>query len=103
MRAVRQLRVEAQGDRCGWHDLPTHGEDAVGLAHALLEVPGDIHHGRDEQVPEGVAGQPGLSGGGREAVLHEAVHGWFGVSQGRDAVADVADRRHSELLAQLAR
>ena len=91
----RQVERHARGRQ----DLAAHRQDAVRLAHRLLEVAGDRGHGGDEQVPEGVVVEPGA---GREAVLHELGHERLGVGQGGDAVADVPGRRDPELLAQAA-
>ena len=91
-------------------DLAADRQHPVHLADAFLEVAAlDRRQGRDQQVPDGVAGQarglvelPGPLAL-REAVLEQLGHERLGVGEGDDAVADVADGRHAELLAELAR
>ena len=94
--------VERDRGRRDGHDLAPHGEDPVHQADAVLEVAAlDGGHGGDQQVAEGVAGQSGrLAGRLREPVLEDLAHQRLGVGEGHDAVADVADGRDAELVAQ---
>ena len=80
--------------------LAADREDAVGLAHRLLEVAGDGGHGGDEEVPECVVVEARPL---REAVLHQLGHERLRVGQGGNAVADVAGWHDPELLAQASR
>ncbi len=77
-------------------------QDPVHQPDAVLEVPAlDRGHRRDQQVAERVAGEAvRLARGLREAVLEDLAHQRLRVGQRHDAVADVADRRDPELLAQ---
>ena len=85
-----------------------HREDAVQAADALLEVTAlDRGHGGEQQVADGVTrqavafGGPGEKAlGGREPVLEQLAHQRLRVGEGSDAVADVADGRDAQLLAQ---
>ena len=91
-------RVSGVGDT--GQDLATDREDPVHQPDAVLEVAAlDRGHPGDQQVAEGVAGQPARlpTVGCREAVLHDLAHQRLGVRQRHDAVADVADRRDPEL------
>ena len=101
---VGQLRVQGQRHGRPGHDLAAHREHAVRLAHPFLEVALDVAEGGDEEVAEGVAGDPlRARRRAREAVLEEPRHDRLGVGEGRDAVADVAHRRDAQLVAQAAR
>ena len=103
--AVAQGGVQDDRRRRGRDDLAAHRQDPVHPPDALLEVALlDGRHRRDQEVADRVAGQarsaPVLA---REPVLEELAHQRLGVGQRDEAVADVADRRHTELVAQLAR
>ena len=111
--AVREVRVERQGRRRCRQHLAAHRQDAVHLANAFLEVAVlDGRHGCDEQVAHGMTGEAAwiaasqqglrrvLTFGARKSVLEQAPHERFRVGQGHDAVADVADRRDTELFTQ---
>ena len=56
-RAIRQLGMQRDRLARDRHDAAAHGENAVRLAHALLEVAGDVRQRGDEQVAKGVAGE----------------------------------------------
>ena len=95
-----------QVDRLAGHgnDAAAHGEDTVRLANALLEVACHAGQRGNQQVAEGVAGKVRVGTvRGWKSVLEQAVHRRLGISQGGDAVAYVAHRRHAHLVAQLAR
>ena len=100
--AVDELVVVGAGgerhiDERGGEDGAAHVEDAAGLVDGRLEVPGNVGHGDDEEVAEGVALEPVA---GAEAVLEEARHEGFGLGEGGHALADVAGGDHTEVLAQ---
>src|SRR3989338_5260164 len=75
-------------------------EHFAGGSHGLLEIPRDLCHRRNEEVPEAVALQGRVLG---ETVLKEPLHERFGIGQRHQAVADIAGRDHVELLAQAPR
>ena len=58
-------------------------------------------YGRDQEIANGVATQP-FRGGAGESVLKQAAHEGFCVGQGDDAIADVADGGHAQLVTQCA-
>ncbi len=113
--------VEAgmEGQRRGGrgHDPAAHREDAVHLAHRLLEVAVlELHQRGEEQVADRVPAEAGARlrvprrddvlaarrarPGTREPVLEQAAHERLGVRERDDAVADVAHGRDAQLLAQ---
>ena len=103
--AVDELIVLGAGRKSyvgagGREDGATHVEDAAGLADGRLEVPGDVGHGDDEEVAEGVALEPIA---GAEAVLEEARHERLGLGQGGQALADIAGGDDAEVLAEASR
>ena len=101
--------MERQWRRRDGQDLSPDREDPIHQADAVLEIAAlDRGHRGDQQVPECVPGEsvtvrPGGAVGRREAVLEDLAHQRFRVGEGHDAVADVADRRDAQLLAQDAR
>ena len=100
--AVDELIVLGAGRKSyvgagGREDDAAHVEDAAGLADGRLEVPGDVGHGDDEEVAEGVALEPIA---GAEAVLEEARHERLGLGQGGQALADIAGGDDAEVLAE---
>src|SRR6185295_6686825 len=66
------------------------------LQDRLVEAPGHLREGGEEQVAEGVAGQGAVG----EAVLEEPPHQRLVVGQGHEAVADVTGRQDAELAPQ---
>ncbi len=103
--AIAELGV--QGDRLAGHgnDAAAYGENAVGLADALLEVARDARSSAAiSRLPKAWPAKLEFwTVRGWKSVLQQAVHRRLGVGQGSDAVADVAHRRHAHLVAQLAR
>ncbi len=100
--AVAQACVQRQRHRRRGHDPAAHRQDAVHLPDAVLEVSAlDRVHGRDQKVADGVAGQAALVRA--EPMLEQLGHGRFRLGQGDQAVADVADGRDPQLLAEATR
>ena len=56
-RPVDQAGVEVDVFERRRQDAPRGREDPAGLDHRLLEVSGYLGQGRDEEVPEAVAGE----------------------------------------------
>ena len=103
--------MERQRGRRGRKHLAADREDAVDVPHALLEIATlDGGHRRDQEIAHRVAREPVDAGHAilgsvagsryREAVLEQVLHQGLRVGEGHDAVADVADGRDPELVAQ---
>src|SRR5581483_8983981 len=81
-----------------WKDRALDREHLARLAQRVLEVSGDVGHGHDEEVPEGVAVERALL----EAVIEELLHQRLGVGEGDEALPEVAWRQDAVLVAQAA-
>ena len=108
-RARRRARAwSVSGVAVAGTTWPADGEDPVDLPDALLEVAAlDRGHRGEQQVADRMAAErpprspeAAIRRTHREAVLEQLAHQRLGVGERRDAVADVADRRDAELLAQ---
>ena len=62
----------------------------------LVKRAGNAVHGRKKQIAEALPGQRAVG----KAVVEQLLHGGLGIGQRHDAVADIARRQHSQILAQ---
>src|SRR5438132_13389437 len=83
----------------GWYDRSLHREYLARLTQRVLEVSGDVGHGHDEQVPEGMAVERSLL----EAVVEELLHQRLGICQGDETLTKVAGRQDSIFVSQASR
>ena len=86
-------------------DLAAHRQDAVHPPDASSKSPPSIAviaaiSRLPDRVAAETAGRPGRPSSAREAVLEQLAHQRLRVGERDDAVADVADRRDPQLLAQ---
>ena len=101
-RAVGQLGAEGDVLQGGGQDAAPHVEHPGGLLEGPLEGAGDLGHGGDVQVAEGVPGQVVALpvGGLGEAVLEQGRDQRIAVRQGGDALPEVARGEHAQVAPQ---
>ena len=90
-------RAEHDVAERGRDDLAAHREDPTGLSDGVLEVAGDLRHGGDEEVAEGVTGERSLTA---EPVLEQLGHQRLGLGERGEALADVSRRQDAIFLAE---
>src|SRR5438132_11198376 len=73
----------------GWYDRALHRQHLARLTQRVLEVSGDVGHGHDEEVPEGMAVERSLL----EAVVEELLHQGLGIRQSDEALTKIAGRQ----------
>ncbi len=93
------IGLQAHVVQRGRQHPPLHRQHPSRFGHRLFEAAGDLRHGRDEQVAEGMPVQPLVPI--REAVLEQLAEHGFVVGERRQAVADVAGRQHAQLARSL--
>jgi hypothetical protein len=81
--------------RAGQH-FPPDGQDAAGFQNRALKGTGHFGHRGDEEVAETMAIQARIGADGRKAVVKELGDQPLIVRQRRDAVAEVAGRKHAQ-------
>ena len=79
-------------------DAPRDGQHLAHAGHRLIEGWVDPVEGSQDEVPEGLPGQPPRAAG--KSVAEQLLHHRLGVGQGLHAVTDIPRGRHAQILPQ---